>query len=280
MHPVGMLLRGFLSHENALSRVLSVLVPVFAYVQRASVRRTGVLLTITLTILSGSRGAIPSMVVALVAYAFLRRLRVDGRASGTATVSGDTRLGAAAPSPRYEEPWRAVGNIFSWVPFVLFLASTALLILLPPGALTGRGDVYQLVRSGLGENPLIGSGLGYFRHFALTGQIEFLPQHEHGQAALVLNRSGLLGWALMCGALLQCGLRSTSSSQWQMAAMVAPVTPIFLTEAVMSIDSGGVVWPLFFLGVLIAQPRSPTGLSGKGSPPAGRLTVEHPRGRR
>lgn len=202
----GSLWRAYLPQENVLG-LYAALGAVLSFGAKSWIVRSITLaLSTTLVVGSGSRTALAVLIIGIASYALASRFR------------GATRLLRAAPL-------LAAG---AGVVGVFFSGSEAL---------TNRGAVYEIVRRGLMESPLIGEGrsaLATAYQTGLTGGYQFL--HEHGQIAYILSLGGIGGltiWLLaMCAWFLT---RSTTASFG--IALGAAAAVASLTEPVWELTS-------------------------------------------
>lgn len=250
--PTGQLLTGLYTHENSLSRGLIVLLPTMALLPNPIWRRLGLVSLLSIVVLTGSRAALPSAVLAVICYGYLRLQRVnDKRFYDVALVDIPDHAQPVGP-----------GRIFGWLPILAFAGSAGLLVWLPGGALTGRGDIYEIIRQGLSVDPWFGPGRELLARANQQGAIDFLAQHEHGQAPNVVMNQGLIGATVFALALLSVAIRTRTTARAQISAISAPLTVFFLTEPTVTLGSGGVAWPLFLLGIA-ALPAAPQGSFGR-----------------
>lgn len=88
------------------------------------------------------------------------------------------------------------------MPFGGFILSLVLVFILPDQALTGRGYIFDIVRRGWEEAPLLGPGRGALLEAYEPSASIWLSPHEHSQAAYVLAEGGGLGLVVFAVALL------------------------------------------------------------------------------
>lgn len=164
------LLTSFFPQENvfAIFMIISLVVVMFGL--NGIPRALGATLLITLVALSGSRTVtIAAIIVAVLSLALIHIKSNTGKTS-VRVLSG---LAAVA----------------------LFALSAALFFIpLDPLAFTGRGFIYDLLRSFWFEQPIIGPGRGVLEYaFSIGVSANYAIAHEHGGMPYVLVNSGLLG---------------------------------------------------------------------------------------
>lgn len=252
----GQLLSGFFSHENAFTSSIVIAAPTLAYIASSSWRRVGLLSVVAVVLLSGSRSGMACLAMALLVYPVLMRLRLDE--GGTGSVAG----------ARGELYWvRGILAMAPWIPVVVFLASTAVVIMLPTDGLSERGVIYEAVLSGLRDHPVWGGGRSLLSSAFDTGQIGFLVEHEHGQASYILNTTGVIGWLLTLAVLLHVWVAFGDPRRRGLGLLLLAPVALFITEPTMTIGHAGSLYPMMIASAMCSgyplrsslNPDPPTG---------------------
>lgn len=174
----GGLLVGYYPQENVVGMFLAALLPTVAFIRRSWARRTGLLLVVVTILLTGSRTAMAATLLALWAYAVLRR-RSD-------------------PTRHHGDLAKVVGVL----PLLSLAVSTMLVFTLSDLSLTGRGLIFRIVREGWQSSPMLGPGRSVLEDAYYASTVNWYLAHEHGQAPYLLAETGLVGLLLGFVALI------------------------------------------------------------------------------
>lgn len=207
--PVGALLVGYFPQENVVGIFLATLLPALAYLRRTWWRRASLVFILASLVMTGSRTALAATVLALVAYALIRRRALPSRRT-----HGDA------------------AKILGFVPLGGFLLSLALLFLVTDEGLTGRGFVFGIVRRAWEEAPVLGPGRGILQDAYESSASIWLAAHEHSQAAYILAEAGVVGLVVTLAALLSVVVACWRSGSAIPAAFALVPALAFLTEPV------------------------------------------------
>lgn len=89
-------------------------------------------------------------------------------------------------------------KIIRFIPLGTFLVSTLLFFApLPYDFISGRGQIYGILKEQFWQNWLFGSGHTFPARALYEGHISFLLFHEHGAGPQSLSRTGIIGWLCM-----------------------------------------------------------------------------------
>lgn len=202
------LFTSFFPQENVLAVVMIIGLVVVLFGLRGVGRGFGAALLISLIALSGSR----TVTAAAVAITLLSLCLLHGKSKNLLTwLRGVTAIGAAC----------------------LFATSAALFFIpLDPLALTGRGFIYNLLRSYWEVQPLIGPGRGVLEYaFSIGTSANYAISHEHGGLPYIIVNGGILGLLFFAYWLFRMLLMNASSDLW-----ISGLALVFaLTVAIVSI---------------------------------------------
>lgn len=184
----GGLLHSYFPHENILGLAIIFLLPALGALRHHTARLVIALLALTAVLASGSRTALVAAPFAIAGTWFVHRWQQSVRMGEAPRGSGLARL------------------VLGYFPLLTFALSAVLIFALPPGALTGRGMVYEIIRANLREHPFLGPGSEILqRTYEQSGSL-WLIVHEHSQAGHLLTTAGILGFLVMTVALVRMGL--------------------------------------------------------------------------
>lgn len=248
--PIGGLMHGFFSQENTLGLYVASLIPTAAAVRARTLRWLVVALALSIIIATGGRTPMLSAMAGLLGMYIAAPFR--GEAPRTFT--------------------RMIRPV-AWLPLLAFLASTALFVALPPAALTGRGEIYALVKKGLAEAPLLGPGSAKLLDAYSNGQAGWVIAHEHGEAPHILNTGGIVLFVVFVIALFQVAARSWRAPGILPIAFAVMPAVGFLSEPTWMFDvRGSNFWTLVVTSTLVAASAGGA-QDGRGSPPPEDLVV-------
>jgi hypothetical protein len=231
----GFLLQGYMGHENVLGLYVAFLIPTFAFFgTRTRWAATG--LAVVTILATGSRTAMFSALIALVAMWMLRR-----------TWPGLQR-------PRTQRTPVLLARLMAVIPALATLAALLLFLAAPPGALTDRGDIYALLREYVATSPLYGPGSDVLDKAYEASQTEWLIPHPHSQPGYLLVVGGVV--ALTAFLVAMALLAVTGSRRASLHVTMFAVAPSlsFATEDVWSYDFfGSFFWTLALTVALYSQ---------------------------
>ena len=166
----GSLFTGFYSHENAAASAVVLLAPAVMSLRTWRAYWVSVSIMVIAVGATGSRTAIIALGVSLLVCTYLRTVKAR---------TGETTR---------------VLRLVSWIPLAALTASTIIFLTADPQAFTGRGAIYQFIRSELaGESLLIGQGADIMELVLQASGGVIAAVGEHGQAPHLLARSGVVG---------------------------------------------------------------------------------------
>ena len=231
----GFLLQGYMGHENVLGLYVAFLIPTFAFFG-ARARWSATTLAVVTVLATGSRTAMFSALIALVAMLMLQRTwpRTD--------------------RPRSERIPVLLGRCMAVIPAAATLVALLLFLLAPPGALTDRGDIYALLRDYVATSPLYGPGSNVLDKAYEASMTEWLIPHPHSQPGYLLVVGGVV--ALTAFLVAMALLAVTGSRRTSLHVTMFAVAPSlsFVTEDVWSYDFfGSFFWTLALTVALYSQ---------------------------
>ena len=231
----GFLLQGYMGHENVLGLYGAFLIPTFAFFGNRA-RWSATTLAVGTILATGSRTAMFSALIALVAMWVLRRTWPDPQ------------------RPRTERSPVLLARIMALVPATATLGALLLFLAAPPGALTDRGDIYALLRGYVATSPLYGPGSDVLNKAYEASQTEWLIPHPHSQPGYLLVVGGVV--ALTAFLVAMALLAVTGSRRASLHVTMFAVAPSlsFATEDVWSYDFfGSFFWTLALTVALYSQ---------------------------
>lgn len=236
---LGVMLVGYTQHEQTLGLYTAQLLPFVALLPRWA-RLPVLTLGLATLLATGSRTALLASVLALVAFGWLASLR-------------RSEDGTDLSLPR-AEPFRPFVAI---LPLSALVFATLLFFLLPSQALTGRGQLWKVLREALPGDVLFGPGRGALEHGYAVGDVTFLTVTEHNQAGYLLTVGGVVGLVLFTLGLLQLALQGLRPGGTIAAVALMAASTGVATETVWSFDllSGSTSWTLI-LAVFLQVSRS------------------------
>lgn len=232
--PAGFLLMGYMQHEQTMALFSALLLPTLAFLPRV-VRTPALVLGLVTIAATGSRTGFLAGAVGVLAFWALVPLRGKGEAYWIVR-----RLATARP-------------LLAMLPVVATLASLGLLLLLPPRAFTGRGQIWQRVRESVADRPWFGPGRGTLEHGYAMGELDWVAWTEHNVAGHLLTVGGVVVLLLFLIGMLQLGFQSLTSGGFAAILVLLPAATAAGTEVVWSFDLLASVsaWTLV-LAVLLA----------------------------
>lgn len=164
------LLTSFFPQENVLAIFMIISLVAVMFGLRGVPQSIGSTMLITLVALSGSRTVTLAAVIIVVLSLAIIHLKSD---IFQAWIRGLSAISVAA-----------------------LFATSAVLFFVPldPLAFTGRGFIYNLLRSYWEDQPLIGPGRGVLEYaFSIGTSANYAISHEHGGMPYVIVNGGILG---------------------------------------------------------------------------------------
>lgn len=238
--PIGGLFSSFFPHENVLAfffmvgPMLSI-----AFFRNVWMRFFATLLFLALVVVSGSRMAIAGAAAATVVTILMSS---RGRGAKRTVTEKSVRFAI----------------------FGLTLASLGSLFLgFEANFLTGRGDIYGLLRNLWLQQPLFGPGREILQVAYEAGNTwNFLIAHEHGQGPYLLINGGLLAGAAFSIWIISIlkGNDMDPAKQYLVLGMLFAVSVAFLTEPVWQFAYSSPLFGILLL-VLSLTNRTSTQLS-------------------
>lgn len=207
----GSLMTGFFPQENVLGIVCVALLPTIRYLPGSRWRIVATVLSALVVLGTGSRTSLAGWMVAAAATIWL--------------------IGWRPPLGR---------KSITLAPMAAFIAAAFLFLTTSADGLTGRGVVYQVVRSHLvGWHMLTGSGPGLLKAAYLsgaTGGYEFVE--EHNEVGHLLNNAGVIGALIFLLVLVALVRRAGKPIGMQAAAiaLLVAASSEFMTEAVWTLE--------------------------------------------
>ncbi|MGB7447934.1 MAG: O-antigen ligase family protein [Ornithinimicrobium sp.] len=231
----GFLLQGYMGHENVLGLYVAFLLPTFAFFGTRA-RWSATTLAVLTVLATGSRTAMLSAFIALVAMLVVRRVWPDPN------------------RPRFERQPVLVARVMAVIPAAATLAALLLFLLAPPGALTDRGDIYALLREYVATSPLYGPGSNVLDKAYEASKTEWLIPHPHSQPGYLLVVGGVVTLTAFLVAMALLAVTGSRRSSLHVTMFAVAPSLSFATEDVWSYDFfGSFFWTLALTVALYSQ---------------------------
>lgn len=223
--PLGVLLTGFMPHENILGLYVAFLIPALAVFSWRP-RFVSVLLLVSTIAATGSRTAAASAVLGIVGMHVLRRTWLaPNRQRPISAVARAMTLGTAA------------------APVGATLVSLAVFFLTPPDGLTQRGAIYAILREELKTSPMYGAGSQGLEQAYYSTRIGYLVPHPHSHVGYLLATGGFLAFGFFLFAMVRLWWIGSRPGGWHVAAFAVAPSLSFATEDVWSYNvSNSFLW--------------------------------------
>lgn len=246
----GGLFRGFFLHENILGLLLTVMVPLLAWLTSTAWFGASLTVSFLFVYATGSRTALVACVVSIAIALFIR-----------------AALSTPGLDPQRETPLAAATRMLIAVGGVLILVtSSVLMVVLPDDAFTRRGIIFRLVRESTAALPWTGAGPAALADTYQRSEIEWVPEHAHAQAAYLLNEGGIPALALFGFGLLLVALLPVGRQAGLLVIAGAPALLAFVTEPVWDYSINSLYVASFLLFITSAT-RVAGHSPAAGSPP-------------